>query len=78
MRKKQIGWLQEALQICQGKKLLLGYKLLSCSLCRMGFKSSPAAAPHLACWNCRGLALKLLQQQLVCRSLVVPAWLWLA
>lgn len=30
--KKQVVWLWEALQICQGKKLLLGYKLLSSSV----------------------------------------------
>lgn len=39
---------------------MLGYKLLSCSLCKMGFSSSPAAAPPLPCWQCSGLALKLL------------------
>lgn len=39
---------------------MLGYKLLSCSLCKMGFSSSPAAAPPLPCWQCTGLALKLL------------------
>lgn len=39
---------------------MLGYKLLSCSLCKMGFSSSPAAAPPLPCWQCSGSALTLL------------------
>lgn len=60
VRKKLVVQLGEALLICQGEKLLLGYKLLSCSLCKMGFSSSPAAAPPLPCWQRTGLALKLL------------------
>lgn len=60
VRKKLVVQLREALLICQGEKLLLGYKLLSCSLCKMGFSSSPAAAPPLPCWQRTGLALKLL------------------
>lgn len=46
-------------------KLLRGYELLVLCARLKGFKSSPAAAPHLACWKCGGLALKLL-------------WLWSA
>lgn len=60
VRKKLVVQLGEALLICQGEKLLLGYKLLSRSLCKMGFSSSPAAAPPLPCWQRTGLALKLL------------------
>lgn len=60
VRKKLVVQLGEALLICQGEKLLLGYKLLSCSLCKMGFSSSPAEAPPLPCWQRTGLALKLL------------------
>lgn len=73
VRKKLVVQLQEALLICQGEKLLLGYKLLSCSLCKMGFSSSPAAAPPLPCWQSTGLALKLLWPWFV--RVVVPVWL---
>lgn len=45
-----------------GKKLLVGYKPLSCSLCRMAFKGSP----HLAAESAKGSKAAL---AVVCRSM---------
>lgn len=70
VRKKLVVQLREALLICQGEKLLLGYKLLSCSLCKMGFSSSPSS-PLLAVHRV-GFRAAL---PVVCMSAVVPVWL---